>query len=1076
MKLRACAVVCLIATLAVPAMGQQKKPSPKTSPSAAPSAQAQAQAQYPENLYNGLQWRLVGPFRGGRVLAVAGDPKSPHTYYFGAVAGGVWKSTDDGTTWAPISDKYPFWSVGAIAVAPSSPNVIYAGTGEACIRGDITYGNGVWKSTDSGKTWQHIGLEDTRQIGRVMVNPANPDIVFVAALGHAFGPNPERGVFRSTDGGKTWQKVLYKDENTGAIDLSLDPNDPNTIYATLYQAYRKPWEMVSGGPGSGLYKSTDGGTTWKQLTGNGLPKGVLGRIGVAVSPADSERVYAIIEAEQGGVYRSNDGGEHWTRTNSESRFTQRAWYYAHIFADPKDANALYVLNTGLYRSTDAGKTWTVLRAPHGDHHALWIDPENPQRMINGNDGGATVSEDGGKTWSSVFNQPTAQFYHVAADNRFRYYLYGAQQDNSTVAIASSTDGGSIDRTDWYPVGGGESGFVVPYPPNPNIVFAGSYDGLITRYNKDTAEMQDVNPWPDNPMGWGAADLKYRFQWTAPIALSPHDPNVLYHGANVLFRSTDMGQSWTAISPDLTRNDKSKQGPSGGPITKDNTSVEYFGTIFAVAESPVAKGEIWAGSDDGLVHITRDAGAHWENVTPKEMPEWGTVSLIDASPRDAGTAFVAVDRHRLDDLAPYIFKTTDYGKTWTKIVSGIPAGSFVHAVRQDPQQPNMLYAGTETGVFISWDDGARWQPLKLNLPEVPIHDLLVKGNDLAIATHGRSFWVLDNIQPLRELSPQVAASDVFFYQPAAAFRSRGSRGFGGPPSPAPTAGRNPAGPVVLDYFLKTVPQGEAALEILDAQGKLVRKYSSKEAPKKRRAAPAESEFEEFQPAAQPRLPVKAGENRFVWDLRYEAPVNIPGLAQWGGRPRGPLAAPGNYEARLTVAGKQYRVPLEVKADPRVKATTADYAKEFELASAIARRVDDANRAVNQMVDVLAQIDSLHEKYDTNAAAKDVLAQADALKKKITPVEEEIAQTKSHASEDPLNFPIRVNNKLLLLQQTVESAEGAPTAQSSAVFDLLSKQLDAALAQWKQIASADVPALNAAIQKASLPAITVDTGAE
>ncbi len=1076
MKYRAIAVVSLLAVvLSANGYAQKKKaPAQPARPEAAAN-QETAAPQYAETLYNGMKWRLVGPFRGGRVLAVAGDPKNPHTYYFGAVSGGVWKTTDDGATWTPMSDKEPFWSVGAIAIAPSAPNVIYVGTGEACIRGNISYGNGVWKSSDGGKTWKHIGLEDTRQIGRVLVSPTNPDVVFVAALGHAFGPNAERGVFRSTDGGATWQKVLYKDENTGAIDLSFDPNSPSVIYATLWQAYRKPWELVSGGPGSGLYKSTDGGATWKQLTGNGLPKGVLGRMGVAVSPANADRVYAIIEAEQGGIYRSDDGGEHWTRTNGETRFTQRSWYYAHIFADPKDANTVYVLNTGMYRSTDAGKTWTLIRAPHGDHHGLWIDPNNPERMINGNDGGATISTDGGKSWTSLYNQPTAQFYHIATDNRFRYYLYGAQQDNSTVAIASSTDSGSIDRPDWYSVGGGESGFVVPYLPDPNIVFAGSYDGLITRYNKTTGEMQDVNPWPDNPMGWGAAQLKYRFQWTAPIAISPHDPNTLYHASQVLFRSTDMGQSWTAISPDLTRNDKSKEGPSGGPITKDNTSVEYYDTIFAVAESPVAKGQIWAGSDDGLIHLTRDAGAHWDNVTPKDMPEWGTVSLIDASPHDAGTAYVAVDRHRLDDLAPYIFKTSDYGKTWTKIVTGIPSGSFVHAVRQDPKDPKLLFAGTESGVFVSWDDGARWQPLKLNLPAVPIHDLLVKGNDLAVATHGRSFWILDNIEPLRQLTSDVAASNVHFYKPGTAFRARAGRGFT-PPGAAPTVGANPPGPVILDYYLKTAPEGEATLEIMDGQGKLVRKYSSKEPPKRRKVSEAESEFEEFMPAAQSRLPIKAGEDRFTWDLRYEPPVNVPGLSQWGGRPRGPLAAPGTYQARLTVGGQQYSVPIELKPDPRLKTTAADYAKQFELASAIGKRVDEANRAVNQIRDLRTELDDLKERFAGNSAAKDVLAAADALNKKMTPVEEEIAQTKSHASEDPLNFPIRVNNKLLLLQQTVESADGAPTQQSFAVFDELSKQLDTALAQWKQIASTDVPALNAAIQKANLPVVSVGSGAE
>jgi photosystem II stability/assembly factor-like uncharacterized protein len=1067
---RLAALFFAVVIVAAPMVAQRQKKAPAPSVASAPT---QVQPQFSESLYDGMKWRLIGPFRGGRVLAVTGVPGQANTYYFGAVAGGVWKTTDGGASWQPMSDKEPFWSVGAIAVAPSNPSVVYVGTGEACIRGNITYGNGVWKSLDAGRTWQHVGLEDTRQIGRIFVDPHNPNIVFVAALGHAFGPNAERGVFRTTDGGASWQKVLYKDDKTGAIDLSFDPNNPNLIFAALYEARRSPWELVSGGPGSGLYRSSDGGATWKQLSGNGLPKGVLGRIGLAVSGANSDRIYAVIEAEQGGIYRSDNGGENWTKVSGDARFTQRSWYYGHIFADPKNADTVYMLNVGMFRSSDAGKTWTQIRAPHGDTHGLWIDPDNPQRMIEGNDGGATVTTDGGKTWSTLNNQPTAQFYHVATDNRFRYYVYGAQQDNSTVAIASSTDRGTIDREDWYSVGGGEAGFVVPYPPDPNIVFAGSYDGLITRYNKSTGELQDVNPWPDNPMGWGAAQLKYRFQWTAPIALSPHDPNVLYHGASVLFRSTNMGRSWTAISPDLTRNDKTRQGPSGGPITKDNTSVEYYGTIFAVAESPLQKGVIWAGSDDGLVHLTRDGGATWQNVTPKDLPEWGTVSLIDPSPTDAAAAYVAVDRHRMDDLAPYIFATRDFGKTWTKIVSGIPKGSFVHAVRQNPVNRNMLYAGTESGVFISWDDGSHWQPLKLNLPNVPVHDLVVKNNDLVIATHGRAFWSLDDLSPLRELA-SAANSDVYFYKPTPAFRQRG-RGFQ-ILSQAPV-GQNPPGPAVLDYFLKTAPQGEVTLEILDAQGKLVRKYSSQEEKKKKhQAAETESEFEEGPPAASPKLPVKAGMNRFSWDLRYEAPSNVPGLAQWGGRPRGPLAIPGMYTARLTVADKPYSVALEVKPDPRVQATAADLAKQFELATAIARRTGQANDAVNQMRDLRTQLAELNERYERDARAKDLLAAAEALEKKLTPVEEAIAQTKSKASEDPLNYPVRVNNKLLILQQTVESADAAPTEQSVAVFDELSEQLDAALAQWKQILDTDVPALNALIQKSNLPVIFLTPGTE
>ncbi len=1072
----------LTCVLSLSALGQQK-PRPVTRAgqqappaSAAPSSQAAPQPVYPEKLFDGMKFRLIGPFRGGRVVAVTGVPDEPNTYYFGAVAGGVWKTTDGGVNWTPISDKEPFASVGAIAVASSNRNVIYVGTGEACIRGNISYGDGVYKSEDGGKTWKNVGLRDTRHIGRLIVDPRNPDVVFVAALGHAYGPNSERGVFRSRDGGKSWEKVLYKDDKTGAIDITFDPNNSNTLFAALWEANRTPWSLTSGGPGSGLYKSTDGGSTWKQLTGSGLPKGVLGRIGVAVSGANSDRVFALIEAEDGGIYRSDDGGEKWTRVNGDTRFRQRAWYYSHIYADPKSADTVYVANVQLARSTDGGRTFTTLRAPHGDHHALWIDPANPLRMINGNDGGATVSVDGGKTWTAQDTQPTAQFYHVDTDNRFKYHVYGAQQDNSTVAIASRTDDGVIDRSDWYPVGGGESGYVVPYPKDPNIVYAGSYGGLITRYDKNTGQTVEINPWPENPMGHGAADLRYRFQWTAPILISPHDPNVLYHGANVLFMTTNGGQSWTVISPDLTRNDKSKQQSSGGPVTKDNTSVEYYDTIFALAESPLQKGVIWAGTDDGLVQITRDGGKTWTNITPKDMPEWSTVNIIDASRFDAGTAYIAVDRHELDDFQPYIFKTMDFGKTWTRINNGIPTGAYVRVVRQDPKARNILYAGTETGLYISWDEGARWQPLKLNLPQTPIADLVVKDDDLVVATHGRSFWILDNLAPLRQLSSEVTNADVYFYRPAVAYRTPGGGGFRIPEGGPARVGQNPPAGAILDFYLKAEPKNPITLEILDASGKVVRKYSSAEPPKPRRQEQrAEQEFEEFRGPAQPRLPAKAGMTRYNWDLRYEDPKNVEGMSLWGGRPRGPLAVPGSYQARLTVEGKAYTVPLELKIDPRLSVTQADLERQFELASRIAQRTDQANRAVNQMEDVRSQLRDLADRLGNDAARKALVEQVRSLEKKIGPLEEEIAQTKSKSPQDPLNYPIRVNNKLSLLLDTVEGADAAPTQQSFEVFDMLSKELDGSLSKWQAMQQNEIAALNETIRRENVPLISV-AGAE
>jgi photosystem II stability/assembly factor-like uncharacterized protein len=686
-------------------------------------------AQLPQhNGGSGLAYRLLGPFRGGRSLTAAGIPGDPSTYYFGAAGGGVWKSVDGANTWKPVFDHEGSASIGSLAVAPSDPNTIYVGTGEGCIRGDAAEGDGVYKSIDGGATWKNIGLNDSRAIGKIAVNPKNPDIVFAAALGHVFGPNPERGVFRSTDGGKSWNKVLYVDDHTGAIDVVFDPNNPNILFAATWQVYRTPWTLSSGGPGSGLYRSSDGGSTWKRITAEqGLPKGPYGRIGVAVG-ADSQRVYALIEAkENGGLYRSSNGGANWELVNPEHRLLQRGWYYMHVVADPKDPDRLYVMNVEFLRSIDGGRTFSKIRVPHGDNHGLWIDPMNTARMIETNDGGATITVDGGATWTREDNQPTAQFYHVIADTRFPYHVYGAQQDNTTVAIASRGPHGSIGRPDWYSVGGGESGYIAPDPRNPDIVYAGGYQGAITQFDKKTNLTRQITVFPELTDGEGAARLAHRFQWTAPLMLSPHDPNTLYHAGERLFKTTDAGMRWTAISPDLTRNDKSKQIASGGPVRIDDTGTEYYDTIFALAESPLEKGVIWAGTDDGLIQLTRDGGKTWTNVTPKDLPPWSRISQIDASPHDAGAAYVAVDRHQNDDPLPYAYKTTDYGATWTSITGGIPSGAFVRAIRQDPGRKDLLFAATEKGVFVSYNDGRKWEPLQLNLPMTPVHDLIVKDN-------------------------------------------------------------------------------------------------------------------------------------------------------------------------------------------------------------------------------------------------------------------------------------------------------------------------------------------------------------
>ena len=1046
--------------------------------------------------FKGMQWRLIGPFRGGRVLAVTGVTGEPNTYYFGAVSGGVWKTTNSGSTWEPLFDKQQISSVGAIAVAPSDPNVVYVGTGEACIRGDISYGDGVYKSTDGGKTWTNIGLKDSRHIARIAVHPTNPDIVFVAALGHAYGPNSERGVFRSTDGGKSWQKVLFKDDKSGAIDIVFAPSNPHILFAAMWEANRTPWGLTSGGPGSGLYKSTDDGATWKRLEENGLPKGILGRIGVAVSGADANRIYAQIEAEQGGLYVSNDGGDHWSLVNPDHRFTQRAWYFSHVFADPQNVDTLYILNTTTYKSIDGGRTFKPIRVPHGDCHGLWIDPQNPKRLIEGNDGGATISSDGGLTWSTLDNQPTAQFYHVAADNRFRYFVYGAQQDNSTVAIASSSDQGAISRSDWYPAGGGESGFVLPYLPNPEIIYAGSYDGLITRYDHSNGQEQDITPWPENPMGAGAANLKHRFQWTAPIALSPHDPNILYFGGEVLFKSTDAGMTWSIISPDLTRNDKSKQQSSGGPLTKDNTSVEYYDTIFAIAESPLERNLIWAGTDDGVVQLTRDGGQHWDKVTPRDLPDWSMISLIDPSPHSASAAYLAVDRHKLDDFKPHIYKTSDYGKTWTRITSGIPDGAYVHAVREDPTRKGLLFAGTETGLWVSFDDGAQWRPLQLNLPVSPVHDLVIHGDDLVVATHGRAFWILDGISPLRQYKDTIDAADVFLYKPAVAFRQRGGGFF----RPRGAVGHNPPSGAIIDFYLKSaiepakpaVKDGpakegekepdqtaskpaagkgsqEVTLEIIDSSGKLVRKFSSE--PKEEAGGTLAELAAEFGlEVPRDQLPTKAGLNRFVWDLRYEKPTDIHHVG-WGGFPQGVLALPGTYQAKLTALGKIFTESFEVQLDPRVKTSSADLQKQFDLATKINEQVSADHDTVKQIRDLRSELADLRKRLGDEPQMKSIVDATKDIDKKITAIEEELVQTKSKSGEDALNYPIKLNDKLLALGGVVDSADTAPTQPSYEVFDMLSKELDEQLAKWHEVLSKDVPAINESMRKENLGPVLI-----
>jgi photosystem II stability/assembly factor-like uncharacterized protein len=1060
-----------------------------------------------------IQWRLIGPFRGGRSAAVAGVPSQPLVYYFGGTGGGVWKTTDGGINWESISDGSVFGtgSVGAIGLSDSDPNTIYVGMGESPIRGNVSHGDGVYKSTDAGKTWKRIGLEDTRQIARIRVHPKNPDIVYVAALGHTFGPNEQRGVFRSKDGGKNWEKILYRGNKAGAIDLAVDPGNPNILYAGFWEVFRKPWTLESGGPGGGLFKSLDGGDTWTEITRNqGLPKSVVGKIGITASAANPDRLWAIIEAEDGGVFRSDNAGKSWTKTNEQRNLRQRAWYYTRIYADPKNADTVYVLNTGFYKSNDGGKTFTAISVPHGDNHDLWIAPDDPNRMINSNDGGANVSFNGGKSWTEQ-DQATAQFYRVALDNDFPYHIYGAQQDNSTVRIASRTTDFGIREGDWYDVGGGESGWIAPSPKDSQIVFAGSYGGLITRYDHRTGQLRDVSPYPNNPMGAGADVLKYRFQWNFPILFSPHDANTLYAGGNVLFRSTNEGQTWEAISPDLTRNDKSKQGSSGGPITKDNTSVEYYSTIFTVMESPLQKGVIWTGSDDGLVQVTRDAGANWSNVTPSKdlMPEWIQINSIEASPHDPATAYVAATMYKWDDKKPYLYKTSDFGKTWKRITNGIPATAFTRVIREDPNQRGLLYAGTETGLYVSFNDGANWQSMQFGLPVVPITDLALhkREQDLVAATQGRSFYVFDDlplIHQMRDSGGMDAVKQTRLFQPKNPYRMDGSSR---PLPPTATIGRNPPNGAVVYYSLKSKPTSDVVLEFLDASGKSIQKFTAKApkpaapqvtaatpqptaattggqasptptpgaaqltTPPEEPQAPSGEESEGFGSRAAPRVTTDVGLNRFIWDLRYAESVRFPGMILWSGEMRGPRVVPGMYQVRLTVDGKAMTENFEVKADPRLSVSASDFAKQLEFGLKIRDKLTETHNAILQIRDVRKQVDDLLKRLTGQPSYKVINDAATGLKKNLASVEETLYQTKNQSSQDPLNYPIRLNNKLAALAGVAQSADAAPTDQSYAVYEEIVIQIDSQLAKLAQMMKTDVPAFNQLVRDQNIPAVTV-----
>ncbi|MGH2496251.1 MAG: VPS10 domain-containing protein [Ktedonobacteraceae bacterium] len=1042
-----------------------------------------------------LEWRCIGPFRGGRVVAVAGDAQHSQIFYFGSTGGGIWKTTDGGILWENVSDGYfKRASIGALAVAESDPNVIYVGMGETTIRSNVSHGDGVYRSTDGGKSWTHLGLAETRNIAKVRIHPRNPDVVYVAALGHAHGPNAERGVFRTVDGGKNWERILFRSEKSGAIDLSMDPNNPRILYAAFWEAYRNAYTLVSGGEECGLYKSTDGGDTWKEITRNeGLPKGMLGKIGVVVSPAKSERVWAIVDAEDGAIFRSDDGGERWERLCEDRNIRARPWYYMHIIADPHDAETIWALNVQAWKSIDGGRTFSEVQIPHGDHHELWIDPANPQRMIEGNDGGACVSFNGGASWSSIYNQPTAEFYHVTTDNQFPYKVYGAQQDNSTLCVPGRTHVAGITNAEIFEVGGGESGYIAVRPDDPNIIYAGSYGGYLSRYDHRTKHERNITVWPEATTGWGAKDTKYRFQWTSPTMLSPHDPNVLYTTGNHVFRSTDEGSSWEMISPDLTRNDVTKQEASGGPPTKDNTGAEYYDTIFAFAESPITRGLFWAGSDDGLVHISRDNGQSWQNVTPPDLPEWALISIVEPSPHDPAVAYVAATRYKWDDFQPYLYKTGDYGATWTKITDGIAENDFTRVIREDPARRGLLYAGTETGMHVSFDDGANWQSLKLNLPVVPIHDLVVKDSDLVVATHGRSFWILDDITPLRAASQEIQEVPLFLFKPRPTVRFMVNYGYsraaksgnffrdtdntqlvsrreqrpGNIVVERPlNAGQNPPGGLIVYYTLASKPEGEVKLSFFDLQGNEIKSYTS-EAERKPLADPTDEEEEEEK--GEPNAPKEAGLNRFIWNMRYPDPKKVDGYVSSDGAMSGPVVAPGTYQVILTVGDQSLAALFEVHKDPRVSVTQEDLEAQLALHLKVRDKLSETHDAINTLRNVRQQIDDWQKRTSDQPVNEALTRIGKSAKEKLKAIEDELIQSKAKTRQDTLNHPAKLNGKLAFLAGVIASAQAAPTAQTYAVLDDISARIDAQLRQLQEVLDTDVAAFNSLLRENNVPGV-------
>ena len=999
--------------------------------------------------FSKVKYRSIGPFRGGRSGAVAGDFSQKNTFYFGATGGGVWKTIDAGSNWKNISDKFFGGTIGAVTIAPSDPTILYVGEGENTLRGNVSEGFGIWRSDDGGRNWRNLGLKDTRHIIRIIVHPKDPDIVWVAAIGHLFGPNEERGIFKTLDGGKTWKKVLYINNQAGASDLVMEPGNPAVFYAGSWRIQRTPYSMESGGQGSGLWKSTDGGNTWKNITANkGLPKGLWGIVGVAVSPSNTDKIYALIENPSGGLFVSNDAGETWTLVSSDNNIRQRAWYYTKLFVDPKNENNVFVLNVDFLKSSDGGKTFRNIRTPHGDHHDLWIDPENSSRMIVADDGGAQVSFNGGEDWSTYMNQPTAQVYRVSTDNHFPYRILGAQQDNSTFRISSRSAGGQITTDDWMPTAGAESGYVVADPLNPDVVYGGNYSGYLSRLDHKTGENRAVSVWPDDPLGGGIDVAKYRFQWNFPLFFSPHNPKKLYAGGNHLFVTENEGASWTALGGDLTTNDKTRQASSGGPITKDNTGVEVYCTIFTAAESVLEKDLLWTGSDDGLIHISKDGGKNWENVTPPAAGKWMMWNCVETDPFKKGKAFFVGTKYKSDDFTPYIFKTEDYGKSWTKITNGIPGMHFTRCLRADRKRPGLLYAGTEYGMYISYDDGASWSTFQLNLPMVPITDMTIKDNDLIVATQGRSIYVLDDLSLVQQKNSSLTTKNLATFAVNDAYLFDGYQNLN-----AKNAGMNPVNGSVINYYLKSVNDSSVvSIDILDRDKKLIKAYSSTAKEKDK------------------LLEIKNGMNQFVWNMRYDSAEKVRGLILWHGAVPGPKAAPGQYFYKIKADKDSTEGSFTIKANPVYRLSQKDYDDQFNFLLSVRDKFSEIQKAILNITALRKQINDFVS-LQGKGIPKPIKQQADTINKQMTVIEEALHQTKAKSGQDVLNYPIRLDDKISGLYDFASSGNAAPARQVIDAFSILSAQADVQLNKLKQIMNTDVANFNKTIRENALPVIGV-----